>query len=174
MSKIEHEYPDAGGERKKEQNRTFHGVSAMDLMGDNVKEYGIAIEHIKSLLRKLKVLVKNRFASFENPVFKAMKIFDPKFWNMEEESYGIEELEEIFCHFKVPLTSTGFQLTKAKREWQSFKDLVAESYSKFEPHQLWHMTISKREKEFPNICLLVKLVMVYLVRIPPLNVPFLH
>ena len=159
VSKMTRKYPNAGDERKKENNRKFHDVSVRDLMGDDIKEYEAAVEHVKKMLREFKVLVNARFSSFQNQVFKSMKIFDPIFWNTEDEQYGIEDIESIYRHFKVPLDAAKFDVSKAKREWGNLKELVEESYNNFKAHQLWQSFISRREAEFPNITLLMKLIM---------------
>ena len=160
MAKLTHEYPNAGDERKKDLNQKFHAVKSDEIHGDIITLYDAAVIHLKAVLSKLKTVIGVRFTSFENPVFHSMKIFDPMFWNNEDKAYGVEEIDQIYDHFKEPLKHAGFNVFLAKKEWRSLKGLVQESYKKFTAWQLWRTIITMRgEKEYQNICLLIKLVM---------------
>ena len=158
MSKLSHSYPKAGHERKKESNREFHTIITCEINGDLEKELDVAIQQEKSILGNLLSVIQQRFQSFGDQIYKSMSIYDPKFWNIGEKSYGLNEIETIFNHFKEPLVSSGFNLKLAKNEWQSIKVLTKECYQNFNANQLWHTILTMREKEYPNMCKLVELI----------------
>lgn len=149
-------YPKAGHERKKEENREFEDILIDDIVyGQGYLDQ--AIMNMKSVARDLKQVLEKRFESFDNPAFQNMKWFDPKFWN-DDKTYGLDQIQALFEHFREPLESHGFDVSKAKAEWKSLRILVSAHYQEFSAKQLWKIIVTKRSSEFPQMTLLAKLV----------------
>ena len=66
--------------------------------------------------------------SFDDEVYQSFKCFDPKYWDMEDRNYGIDQIDCLYNHFEAPLNNSGFDLYAAKREWESFKKIVQDLY----------------------------------------------
>ena len=66
--------------------------------------------------------IRERFQSFEKPLFEHMSWMDPKVW--EDEMNENESLEHLANHFKVTLEKTSFQRQKLIPEWKLLKIYV--------------------------------------------------
>ena len=53
--------------------------------------------------------------------------FDPKNW-LDEQEYGVDEIETFSHHFSMPLVESGFEVQKCFSEWKRFKFYVKANY----------------------------------------------
>eukprot|EP00117_Sycon_ciliatum_P034987 scpid74025/ scgid1779/ len=99
-----------------------------------------------------------RFQSFDSAPFPAMLWVDPANWqDMDKELDMMMSLAERFA---VPLRESGFDATNLKAEWKVTKHTVKYFYpSVTSPASLWQRLLSYRRKQFPNVCLLVEVVL---------------
>ena len=155
---IARRYPKPGHEKKKIENREFSNIN---VQGFTYRKKGLkgAASKVSKTAENLKEILSTRFDTFDLPIYKNMRFFDPKYWKAGEKSYGEDQIKYLYNHFQVPLDKHNFDLTKSLKEWQSFKILVEEAYSDFLALELWKVIITKRANEFPNLVLLAKLLM---------------
>ena len=99
---IKKDYPKAGHEKRKVENRKFTPVTVEDLSYSK-GWFSVAKSNVRKVTRNLKDLLVERFKSFEEPVFKNMQFFDPKFWNDDDSHHGDDQIKFLFEHFKEPL-----------------------------------------------------------------------
>ena len=52
-------------------------------------------------------LLRERFESFDGPVFSKMSWCNPEY-STDDKEFGIDELEQFSSHFKEPLAEAGF------------------------------------------------------------------
>ena len=52
---------------------------------------------------------KTRFASFDEPLFEAMKWLNPANWDTGNQDYGLASLEQISKHFETTLKESNFE-----------------------------------------------------------------
>ena len=115
-----------------------------------------AIELNSNLIRT----IKERFEDFlGDTIFTSMKWFDPQYWE-DSSDYGLEDINFIISHFKIPLEANGLNESKIVREWQEFQVFAKMQYANFfnDPLVFWKKVLSFRRKEYPNLCLIVELV----------------
>ena len=115
-----------------------------------------AVELNSNLIRT----IKERFEDFlGDTIFTSMKWFDPQYWE-DSSDYGLEDINFIISHFKIPLEANGLNESKIVREWQEFQVFAKMQYANFfnDPRVFWKKVLSFRRKEYPNLCLIVELV----------------
>ena len=106
-----------------------------------------------------KLLLSSKFEEFNQAIFQSMRWIDRKFWD-ENQELVIEEIFTISNHFSVPLQYQGFQLAQAVKEWKQIKIVAKRNYPMLETYALWKKIIVYHGKEYPNIVMLAKLVLV--------------
>lgn len=70
-----------------------------------------------------------------------------------------ESLEVVADHFSTTLQAAGYEASKVKREWKNLKILQKTFYQGVETRELWEKILQYRQKEYPNLCMLVDVVM---------------
>ena len=107
--------------------------------------------------------IKERFQDFlGDTIFTSMKWFDPQYWE-DSSDYGLEDINFIISHFKIPLEANGVSESKIVREWWEFQVLAKMQYAmtfSFSGTTLrfsGKKVLSFRRKEYPNLCLIVEL-----------------
>ena len=96
--------------------------------------------------------IKERFEGFlQDKIFTSMKWFDPQYWE-DSSDYGLEDINFIISHFKIPLVANGLNESKIVREWWEFQEFAKMQYANFfnEPQVFWKKVISFRRKKYPK------------------------
>ena len=72
----------------------------------------------------------------------------------------MDEIEKFSHHFSMPLVESGFELQKCFSEWKRFKFYVKANYKPAErnAHNVWKGTLQYHRNEYPNLCLLVEII----------------
>jgi hypothetical protein len=118
----------------------------------------------KDVATDLIALLKDRFVSFDDPIFESMEWIEPKNWEDSPEN-EIEQLDRLVQHFSTPLSLTKFDQVLVPREWRRLRnhvkahfarDLMADQISTL---RIWEMILKFKKLEFPNICILAELVL---------------
>lgn len=115
-----------------------------------------ALRECRVVAEKLVEEVEDRFEGYNEGIYNSMKWFDPMHWTAEKD-FGASDLSEFASHFEKPLQATKFDLKRALKEWSAFKKYVAYNMKGTEARQLWASILAYREKEYPNLCILAKL-----------------
>ncbi|XP_038063160.1 zinc finger protein 862-like [Patiria miniata] len=110
---------------------------------------------VPALMKKL----DERFQSFSNTLFKNMFWVNPANWRSDAPETEIESLQACSNHFSTTLVASGFDSSKIKLEWQTLKIVHKSFYQGMEAGEMWAKVLQYRRKEFPNLCLLVELIM---------------
>ena len=98
---------------------------------------------------------KTRFASFDEPLFEAMKWLNPANWDIGNPDYGLADLEQIMKHFETTLKASNFEQYNLRLEWRAFKKLVARNYKDVKSTiMLRERIFNYRRSEFKNVYLL--------------------
>ena len=121
------------------------------------KSVEFSINNKKALCKVLKEIIECKFEHFEDPVFNNMISFDPKNWDNDDKLYGNEELKCMSEAFAAPLRHASFNEATALKEWKSLKNVVNANYN-YSASTMVPVCKYKR-REFPNICLLVQIIM---------------
>ena len=81
-----------------------------------------------------------------------MNWFDPQYWEDTSE-YGLEDINFIISHLKIPLKANGLDGNKIVREWREFQVFAKMQYANFfnNPLVFW------KKSTYPNLCLIVEL-----------------
>ena len=66
-------------------------------------------------------------------------------------------------YFDVPLAAANFDKTKVLKEWRSFQVIRNQYYKDLTAKSLWEKMLQYKKKGFPNLVILVELVMCFLV-----------
>ena len=102
-----------------------------------------------------------RFSSFQGELFQQMKWVDPANWQSDTDP-ELETINNLAKHFAETLDATGnFDQNKIKVEWKNLK-LTVKNYYKgwiYNVNELWEKILSYKEKEFPNLCQLVRIIL---------------
>ena len=152
------EYQQSGNEKRKERNKEFTTVTVdgMQITGDEV----LISDTIGAVAIKLRENLVDRFSDFSSKVYQDMKWLDPQNWQYDNKEYGNQQIVDLSNHFQVPLESKGFLLKQALAEWRSIKKIVPKYFSpEISAFSIWRSMLCKREAEFPNMCLLAKLLL---------------
>ena len=148
-----------GDQKKKLENRKpvhidFKDWSMTFLNEDSQK---MAISTRNKVAETLIELLRERFQSFDDPVFLKMSWCNPEYW-ADEKDFGIDELEQFSSHFKEPLAAAKFDFKKAIKEWKHVQRHIKQNLCGKPPLNIWKSIIQYKLSEFPNICLLVEIV----------------
>ena len=153
---ISRQYPKAGHELQKKQNRDHVNIAA-----DGMKMHGANISLVLAaagrVAHRLKSALCERFSEFSLDVYTNMKWFDPQYWIDDNKVYGNVQITYLYNHFKLPLW---FDLKKSLSEWKAFKVFVREMYPcNITALSLWKNMLCNRKAEYPNLCLIACVVL---------------
>ena len=91
-------------------------------------------------------------------MFSKMRWIDPAFRTSDKE-FGIDDINIIANHFEEPPSLASFDISRALKQWKSFKNYVRSYYTKLpEAKPLLQSILYNRRKEFPNLCKLASLI----------------
>ena len=144
---------------KKPENREYINIP-FDFMTYSKSDQDIVKDGAIELNSNLIRTIKERFEDFlGDTIFTSMKWFDPQYWE-DSSDYGLEDINFIISHFKIPLEANGLNESKIVSEWQEFQVFAKIQYANFsnDPQVFWKKVLSFRRKEYPNLCLIVELV----------------
>ena len=149
---------DGHGRRKEENRETVNVVIQGMKQSDNERNTVAAAK--KTLALDLKDLLQKRFNEGQNEVYVAMKFYDPQYWT-EEPDYGVSALKALLEHFREPFSFAGLDERRIFVEWRGLKSLIKRNYSEFlnTPNLLWKRILLHRRAEFPNVSLVIELIM---------------
>ena len=107
---------------KKSENWEYINIP-FDFMKYSKKDQDIVKDGAIELSSYLIRTIKERFEDFLGDIiFTSMKWFDPKYWEGSSD-YGLEDINFIISHFKIPLEANGLDESKIVRESWNFKCL---------------------------------------------------
>eukprot|EP00112_Aurelia_sp_Birch-Aquarium-sp1_P000486 Seg10468.1 transcript_id=Seg10468.1/GoldUCD/mRNA.D3Y31 product="Zinc finger protein 862" protein_id=Seg10468.1/GoldUCD/D3Y31 len=153
---VKDEYPKAGHERRQPANREYLDVE-MEMTNVDVSSFERAIKIQGKAADIICPLIRNRFSSYDQEVFKATAWLDPKIWDHSDKAFGKVEINQLCDMFNEPLLAAGFERKRVFQEWRSLKITQKSFYANMESRQLWQKILSCRRNEFPNLSLLVEL-----------------
>ena len=118
-----------------------------------------ALSEKKVVATKIMECLEGRFDDYNKPIIQAMNWLDPVNWQADRK-YGMADIEKLYSHFQETLDAANFDQRKAIKEWIGFRVLVSESavLQKHQAAKLWERILLHKRDEFPNVCLLVELV----------------
>ena len=107
-----------------------------------------------STIQKLKIVLEERFPEMNSELFKAIKIYDPKYW-IDEADFGVRELNTLRGRFLVPLSEAGINERDLFVEWKRFRSFARRHFEDLfkEPKMSWQRLFNFRRLEFPNLSL---------------------
>ena len=103
-------------------------------------------------------LIHDRFSAFTTDIFKEMAWLDSQYCT-DEKGYAEHDINALICAFKIPLEAAGFESKKVLGEWKSIQHMVNTFYWNVSAEKVWEKILIYKKKEFPNLLLLVELVM---------------
>ena len=148
-----------GNALKKPENREYINIP-FDFMTFSKSDQDIVKDGAIELSSILIRTIKERFEDFlGDTIFTSMKWFDTQYWE-DSSDYGLQDINFIISHFKIPLEENGLNESKIAREWQEFQVFAKMQYANFfnDPLVFWKKVLSFTRKEYPNLCLIVELV----------------
>ena len=112
-----------------------------------------------STVQKLKTVLEERFPEMNSELFKAIKIYDPKYW-IDEADFGVRELNTLRGRFLVPLSEAGINERDLFVEWKRFRSFARRHFEDLfkEPKMSWQRLFNFRRLEFPNLSLVIELI----------------
>lgn len=150
-------YPKAGHEKRKPPNREYLEVSLEQMEKVGIEAVQRTVEIREDAADRLRPVIRDRFSSFDQEVFKTTMWLDPKFWDNSDKEYGNKDITKLCDRFEKPLAAASFEHSSVLKEWRSLKVLQKTLYPKMEAGQLWEKVLCFRREEFPNLSLLVEL-----------------
>ena len=103
---------------RKSENREYKVIDFENFTQINVSSMLNASEIKKSVAQDLILCLRERFASFDEPIFANMEWYDPTKW-IDDINYGKDQTEALSEHFKVALSHTTFNLKIVFAEWKN-------------------------------------------------------
>lgn len=84
---------------------------------------------------------------------------DPQYWEEDRTKNGVEAIKTLITKFKSPLEAAGFEKDKVFNEWKAVQTLGKTQYKAFKKTtDVWANLIRSQQKKYPNILMLVELV----------------
>ena len=77
-----------------------------------------------NLLLKLKQTLNERFHNQKGLAYQSMKWYDPKNWS-HNRTYGMDQISNLYTHFKIPLDACNFELDAALCEWKNLRTFIS-------------------------------------------------
>ena len=88
-----------------------------------------------NLLLKLKQILSERFDN-QGLAYQNMKWYkNPKNWS-NNHTNGMDQISNLYTHFKIPLDAYNFELDAALRKWKNLRTFVLTNYRGFEARPL--------------------------------------
>lgn len=118
----------------------------------------------KEVSEELIEILKDRFVSFDDPIFDEMKWIEPKYWEETAEK-EIDCIMAIADRFQIPLSLTNFDKESAVKEWKRLKNHVKINHEKqlianeITSVKIWEKLLKYHKQTFPNMCILAELIL---------------
>ena len=146
--------PKGGHMRRSVPNREYTTL-ALDMTGSATDKLQRATDALKDrTLPALKDCLETRFSSFNSQsLFQDMMWVDPANWRSDTAG-ELESMNTLAQHFEVPLAAAGLQGQQGQAGMERCQDPGQELLQR-----LWEQILCYRKANFPNICLLVELVL---------------
>ena len=87
-----------------------------------------------------------------------MKWLDTQYWTDHRDD-GKDSINQLIDHFRDPLCAAGLDEAKVFQEWKALRSTVNNFYKNVEASKVWEKMLVYKKKEFPNILLVVELVL---------------
>ena len=71
----------------------------------------------------------------------------------------MDQISNLYTHFKIPLDACNFQLDAALCKWKNVHTFVSTNYRGLEARPLWEKIFQYKRRGHENICLLAELIM---------------
>ena len=154
------EYVQRGHMRKKANNRQCTTVNITNLTHATEEVAVSASQQKKNVALRWIDILEKRFTDFRNDVFKDMEWLDRSSWS-DESTYADENILNIAAHFDSPLNFSGFDIESVIKEWKSCKRYVMAKFPELETTNsvIWHHILTRKKYEFPNLSLVVSLLL---------------
>ena len=146
--------------QKKPSNRKVMEVDMSYLKHLNERSYDIAFNAKKNVAEKIRVCLSTRFSDYNDTIFESMKWFDPIYWEPGND-YALNDFTQLLDKFHEPLQNSGYNQHKVIKEWLSFRKFVALKLPNCSARELWRKTLNLKKNEYPNLCILAELVIVF-------------
>ena len=111
----------------------------------------------KSVGPEIQKCLSDRFNSFQGELYKSMFWLDPANW--VDNNQEIKAISNLASHFEIPLTENNFDVTKVKSEWKNLKSVINRYYENIKPRKIWNKVLKYRSHEYPNMSLLVEIML---------------
>ncbi|XP_064597900.1 zinc finger protein 862-like [Liolophura sinensis] len=145
-----------GHKRKKPENRETVVLSLNEMTHTDGASDSVNLLKAYAL-PAVATCLSQRFESFQSDLFQHCHWMDPANWASEEDE--LREIHHLVTHFEVPLQARNFEKKHIWSEWKHLKETVETFYRKVEALAMWKKMITYRRDRFPNILLIVELVM---------------
>ena len=148
----------------------------LDGMGDGNIYKGVTLKRMPNdlnafirdkqrIINTIIQFLNSRFKSLDSdPVLAAGKIFDPRVWPESVEdlaTYGEAEVECLVQHFRPALERNDFDFAAVAGEWSALKACVtANNFRHSDPLILWQRMFTAFKDQFPNILMLVEIIII--------------
>jgi hypothetical protein len=131
------------------------------MLDTDVEKAAVSVKQMTSeIVPALSNCLDRRLGSFQDTLYTNMMWVDPANWKDDAVLPSeLEALNTVATHFAEPLQFRGYDHTKVKNEWKDLKHTVKYYYSGVQAFVLWTRIFQYRSKQFPNICLLVELIL---------------
>lgn len=158
VATIERLLPKPGHLKRKATNREFVPLAYEKMTG--LGQHATVVERLRR--RAIPDVVKcleDRMKPFlEEDIFKNMNWLDPANWQ-EDSDVQINAMKAIAEHFSVTLGCHGFDITKLKPEYKNLRITTKHFYAGVKAKEFWRSILQYRRPDYPNICLLVEVLM---------------
>ena len=148
----------------------------LDEVGDSHIYKGVTLKRMPNDLNAFigdKQRMINTIIQFLNSIFESLdsdpvlatgKIFDPRVWPESVEdlaAYGEAEVDCLVQHFRPALVGNDFDFAAVAGEWSALKACVtANNFRHLDPLILWQRMFTAFKDQFPNILMLVKIILI--------------
>ena len=148
----------------------------LDEVGDGHIYKGVTLKRMPSDLnafirdkqRMINTIIQflnSRFESLDSdPVLAAGKTFDHRVWPESVEdlaAYGEAEVDCLVQHFRPAWEGNDFDFTAVAGEWSALKACVtANNFRHLDPLILWQRIFTAFKDQFPNILMLVEIILI--------------
>ena len=136
----------------------YKGVT-LKRMPNNLNAF---IRDKQSMINTIIQFLNSRFESLDSdPVLAAGKIFDPRVWPESVEdlaAYGEAEVDCLVQHFRPALEENDFDSAAVAGEWSACD--TANNFRHLDPLILWQRIFTAFKDQFPNILMLVDIILI--------------
>ncbi|XP_065665100.1 zinc finger protein 862-like [Hydra vulgaris] len=147
------------GNELKKSNPEFVEIELNNMANLNFECIHSAIKVRKLAIEIILPLINDRFSSLLNPIFESMDWLDPQVW-IADSMYGDASISLLLNEFFYPLEKLGMDFKMVLSEWRAAKLLINAQYTTaLTPLQIWQNIFLYYKIKFPNLSLLVELLM---------------